>query len=117
MIFALMKVNYDFKNTLLYSNFRNDVVANLKGRLEEAKHNTCEDTKEIKSDLKRLGGLLELIIDQYNDLDLYEEFENEAEENEVLKFQLEELESSLELIDNEYKNLKRKKVFDDEVGK
>ncbi len=35
VIFALMKINYDFKDTLLYYNFRNDVVESQKDRLKK----------------------------------------------------------------------------------
>lgn len=35
VIFTLMQVNYDFKDTLLYYNFRNDVVEDLKNRLKQ----------------------------------------------------------------------------------
>ena len=35
VIFRLMNINYAFKDTLLYSNFRNDVVESQKNRLKE----------------------------------------------------------------------------------
>ena len=35
VIFRLMQINYDFKDTLLYCNFRNDVVEDQKNRLKQ----------------------------------------------------------------------------------
>lgn len=35
VIFRLMQINYDFKDTLLYYNFRNDVVEDQKNRLKQ----------------------------------------------------------------------------------
>lgn len=92
-------------------------IAKKIGELEAiklSKYNACEDEK-IKTYLKPLNNLLELIIDEYRDLELDEDFDNEVEENEKIKNQLENLKSSLKLIDNEYNFLKLNKVFDDEV--
>ena len=78
------------------------------------KYNDCEDekTKEIKTYLKSLYNLLEIVIDDYRNL---EDFDNEVGENEETKNKLEYLKGSLKLLDNEYKFLKLNKVFDNEV--
>ena len=72
--------------------------------------------KEFKNDTRRMGDLVEIIIDEYRSLEVPESSDGEDEEIESAESKLENLKEWLKMIDMEYKLLKRSEVFKDDTN-
>lgn len=98
-------------------------IAKLQGELNAIKFGKTEtieikrklkEYKELAHGLRRIGELIEIIIEEYRDFESYEDCESEDEKNELLKYKLDGIKDCLKMIEIEYKLYRIKEIFEED---